>query len=91
MSLTLAGHEHWVNKAQRTRSALARYPVSSPVSVRVSRDVFELLAQVVGFRHSDRQVGISAPSWRVSNLQVLVARACMTDILARTEDQVSPQ
>ena len=34
---------------------------------------------------------ISEPSSRVSNLQVLAARVCMTDILPRTEDPFSPQ
>ena len=85
LSLTLAGHEELVNITQRTRSAFSRRRVSSPISLRVSRDDFQNLAQVVGFRCWDRQVEI-----QIFRCRVLVTRVCMTDILSRTEDSVSP-
>ena len=75
LSLTVAGHEYVVDTAQCTRSAFLRHRVSSPISVRVSRDVFLLLAQIVGFRRRDCQVEIQV-SWSFQISQRLLLGAC---------------
>ena len=73
LSLAVAGHEDFVDIA-RTRSAFLRHRVSSPIRVRVSRDVVLLFAQVVGFRCWDRQEEIQV-SWSFQISQRLLG-AC---------------
>ena len=79
LSLTFARQEKLIHVTQGTRCALPRHRVTSPVSIRISRDVFQGLAQVIRFQCQYRQVefqvnvflsSISALSWHVSDLKV---------------------
>ena len=87
--------EKLINVTQSTRCAFPRHWVTSPVSIRISRDVFQGLVHVIRFQCRYRQVeiqfhvflsNISTLSWHVSNLQVLVMQVCMTSILSQTTD-----
>ena len=52
---SLVRKETLINVTQGARCALPRHRVTSPVCIRISRDVFQSLAQVVRFRCRYRQ------------------------------------
>ena len=95
LSSTFTRQEKLILLAQGTTCALSSHWVTSPISIRISRDVFQGLAQVVRspcrYRQVEFQVlsSISALSWHVSDLQVWAIQVCVTNILSRTSNPVS--
>ena len=83
-----------LDKATVLRLSHSRHWISGPVSVRVSRNVRQLLARIVGFHCRNRQVKIQA-SGSLENFSARVKCASVGDaslydrLLSRTEDPVS--
>ena len=66
LSSTLTRQEKLINVTQGTRCTLPRHQATGPLSVRVSRDVFQAPAQVVRFRWS----GLTSVVYVVSQPQL---------------------
>ena len=95
LSSTFTRQEKLINVTQCARCGFLRHWITSPVSVRISRDVFQCLVQFIWFQCRYRQVEIQfSCSFQISqhflgtwsNLQALVTQVCMTSVLSRTSN-----
>ena len=95
LSSTFTRQKKLINVTQCARCVFPRHWITGPVSVRISRNVFQGLVQVIWFQCRYRQIEIQFTcSSQISQhflgtYQMLVTRVCMTSILSRTSDLVS--
>ena len=67
LSSTFTRQEKLINITQSTRCAFPRHWITSPVSVRISRDAFQALVQVIRFQCRYRQVEIQLSCFKYLN------------------------